>query len=71
MRQVIPGPFGVFPIFNNRVSRKRQVLEQNIHLYLYVIQFYVVIVFHLEKQSVKAHGLLILLRCQLLDCFEG
>ncbi len=35
------------------MSRKRQVLERKIHLYLYVIQFYVVIVFHLVKQSAK------------------
>ncbi len=60
MLQVIPGPFGVFPIFNNLVSRKWQVLERNIHLNLYVIKFYVVIVCHLDKQTVKAPGLLVL-----------
>ncbi len=38
------GSFGVFPIFKNLVPRKRQVLEWKIHLDLYVIQFYVVIV---------------------------
>ncbi len=53
MLQVILGSFGVFPIFKNLVPRKRQVLERKIHLYLYVIQFYVVIVFHLVKQSAK------------------
>ena len=47
----ISGAFGVFPIFNNLVSRKRQ--ERNIHLNLYVIQFYVGIVCHLVKQSAK------------------
>ncbi len=46
--------FGVFPIFNNLVSRKRQVLERNIHLNLCVSQSYVVIVCHLVKQSAKA-----------------
>ena len=55
MLQVILGSFGVFPIFNNLVFRKRQVLERNIHNY--VIQFYVVIVCHLVKQSKKAPGL--------------
>ncbi len=54
MLQVILGSFGVFPIFNNVVFRKRQVLEENIHLNLYVIQFYVGIVCHLVKQSIKA-----------------
>ncbi len=28
--EVIPGPFCVFPIFNNLVSQKWQVLERNI-----------------------------------------
>ncbi len=32
---------GAFLIFNNVVSRKRQVLERNTHLLLYVVQFYV------------------------------
>ncbi len=39
----------VFSIFKNLVPRKRRVLEWKIHLDLYVIQFYVVIVFHLVK----------------------
>ena len=30
------------------------------HLNLYIIQFYVVIVCHLDKQSVKAPGLLVM-----------
>ncbi len=58
MLQVIPGSFGVFPIFNNLVSRKWQVLERNIHFNLYAIQFYVVIVCHLVKQSAKPLGFL-------------
>ncbi len=44
------GSFGAFPIFDNLVSRKRQVLERNIHLNLYVIQFYLITVRHLVKQ---------------------
>ncbi len=41
------------------VSRKWQDLERNIHLNLYVIQFYVVIFCHLVKQSAKTTGLLV------------
>ena len=37
--------------FQNLVSQKRQILEWKIHLDLCVIQFYVVIVFHVVKQS--------------------
>ncbi len=37
---------------------KRQVLERNMHLNLSVIQFYVVIVCHLVKQSAKPLGFL-------------
>ena len=59
MLQVILGSIGVFPIFNNLVSRKQQVLERKMHPNLYVIQFYVVVVCHLVKQSVKAPGLLV------------
>ncbi len=59
MLQVILRSFCVFPIFNNLVSRKWQLLEWNIYLNLYIIQFYVVIVWHLEKQIVKAPGLLV------------
>ena len=58
MLQVILGTFGVFLIFIKLVSQKRQVLERNIYLNLSVIQFYVVIVCHLVKQSAKAPGLL-------------
>ncbi len=58
MLQVILGSFGVFPRFKNLVSRKRQVLEWQKHLDLYIIQFYVVIVFHLVKQSAKPLGFL-------------
>ncbi len=53
------GSFGVFLIFNNLVSRKRQVLERNIHVNLSVIQFCVIIVCHLVKQNIKAPGLLV------------
>ncbi len=59
MLHVILGSFGVFPIFNYLVYRKRQVLERNINLNLSVIQFYVEIVCHLVKQSAKAPGLLV------------
>ncbi len=52
------GSSRVFLMFNNLVSRKRQVLEWNVHLNLYVIQFYVVIVCHLVKQSAKPLGFL-------------
>ncbi len=45
---------------NNLVSRKRQVLERNVHLNLYVIQFYVVIVRHFVKQSAKPLGFLMI-----------
>ncbi len=45
--------------FSTTLYQKRQVLERNIHLNLYVIQFIVVIVRHLIKQSVKAPGLLV------------
>ena len=60
MLKVILGSFGAFPIFDNfvHVSRKRHVLEQNVHLNLYVIQFNVVIVGHPVKQIIKAPGLL-------------
>ncbi len=57
MLQVIPAPFGVFPIFNNLMSGHWQVLERNIHLNLNVNQFYEVIVCHLHRQSAKASGL--------------
>ncbi len=57
--KVILGSSGAFPIFINLVSRKRQVLERNVHLNLDVIQFYVVIVCYLVKQSVKAPGRLV------------
>ena len=53
------GSFDAFPIFNNLVSWKQQFLERKIHQNLYVIQFYVVIVCHFVKQSVKAPGLLV------------
>ncbi len=42
-------------------SRKRQVLEWKIHLDLCVIQFYVVIVFHLVKQGAKPLGFLFII----------
>ncbi len=58
MLQVILGSFGVLLIFKNLVSWKRQVLEWKIHLDFYVIQFYVVIVFHHVKQSAKPLGFL-------------
>ncbi len=58
MLQVILGSFGVFPIFKNLVRRKQQVLQWKIHLEVYVIQFYVVIVYHLDKQSAKPLGFL-------------
>ena len=55
--------FGAFPIFNN-LSPKQQVLERNIHLNLYVIQFYVVIVWHLVPL-----GFLFLIRiCPEVQC---
>ena len=54
------GQFGVFLIFKNLVPRTRQVLEWKIHLDLYVIQFYVVTVFHLVKQSTKPLGFLLI-----------
>ena len=57
--KVILGPFDAYPIFSNLVSRKRKVLEPHVHLNLYVIQFYVVIVCHLVKHSVRAPGLLV------------
>ncbi len=34
-------------------------LRANIHLNLYVIQFYVVVVHHLDKQNIKAPGLFV------------
>ncbi len=51
----------VFLIFKNLVPQKRQVLEWkiNVHLDLYDIQFYVVIVFYLVKQSAKPLGFLL------------
>ncbi len=53
--------FGIFSIVNNLLSRKWQVLERNMHLNLYVIQFYMVIVCHLDKHMrVKAPVLLVL-----------
>ncbi len=57
MLKVILGSFGAFPIF-----LKTLYLENGwryIYLNLYVIQFYVVIVCHLDKQSVKAPGFLV------------
>ncbi len=71
MLQVILGSFGVFPIFKNLaiVPRKRQVLEWKIHLDLYVIQFYVVIVFQLVKQSAKPLGFLFQTSPRDLLCF--
>ncbi len=51
MLQVILGSFGVFPIFNNLISRKQQVLERKLYLNLYVMQFYVVIICHLVMTS--------------------
>ncbi len=59
MLQVIPEPFGVFPIFNNLVSQKMAGLRAKYKLNLCVIQFDVVIVCDLDKHSVKAPGLLV------------
>ncbi len=63
------GSFDAFPIFDNLVSRKRQVLEPNLHLNLYVIQFYVAIVGHLvaDRQSPWASSYKLLL---VVACFE-
>ncbi len=53
----------LFLIFKNLVPRKRQALEWKIHLDLYVIQLYVVIiVFHFVKQSTKNLGFLFFLK---------
>ncbi len=46
-------------LFHNLVSRKRQFLECNLHQNPYVIQYYVIIVWHLVKQSAKTPGLLV------------
>ncbi len=60
MFQVILGSFGVFLNLNYVVSGKWQVLERNIHLNLYVIQFYVVILCDLLTQSNKGPARLVL-----------
>ncbi len=61
MLQVILGSFSVFLIFKNLVSRKQQVLEWKIYLDVFVIQFYMVIVFYLVKQSTKPLGFLLIM----------
>ncbi len=67
MLKVILGSFGAFLIFDNFVSRKQHVLEQNVHLNLYVIQFNVVIVWHPVKRSIKGPGLLVIFMVSFLS----
>ena len=56
MLQVILGVIRGVSDFQQPCVSKRQVLEWNIHLNLYVIQFYVVIVCHLFKQSTTPYA---------------
>ncbi len=57
MLQVILGVIH-FWFSKNLVPRKRQVLQWKIHLDLYLIQFHVVIVFHICHAEHQAPGLL-------------
>ena len=61
MLKVILGSFGAFPIFDNFLSEKPQVLERKVNLKplcLLNLQLNVVIFIHLVKQRAKPLGFL-------------